>query len=87
VLDRTEGRVSGFAGCNQITGSYEVQGDALQFLQMAMTRKACPQGMDLERQLGPALEEVRGYTISGSTLELRSEDGGVILRFETEAAE
>lgn len=78
TLQGAEPRVSGFAGCNQISGGYTLDGDQLAFGQMAMTMRACPEGMDLERELTKALEETRSYVTSDDILRLRDEHGSVV---------
>lgn len=84
TLQGAEPRASGFAGCNQITGAYELDGNALSFSKMAMTMRACPEGMDLDREVTKALEATRSYQISGSTLRLMDEGGEAIAELEAE---
>jgi len=67
-------RVHGFAGCNRLTGGYRAEGTRLEFSQLAMTRMACAEGMDLEQRFGNALERVTGYELAGDRLVLS--DGG-----------
>ena len=78
TLQGAEPRVSGFAGCNQISGGYTLAGDQLSFGQMAMTKRACPEGMELEREFAKALEETKSCEVSDDVLQLRDEDGTVI---------
>jgi len=78
TLQGAEPRVSGFAGCNQISGGYTLAGDQLSFGQMAMTKRACPEGMELEREFAKALEETKSCEVSDDVLQLRDEDGAVI---------
>jgi putative lipoprotein len=77
-------RISGFAGCNQMTGGYQLDGDRLSFSKIAMTMRACPEGMDLERELGKALEETRSYEISTDALRIHSEDGTIVAEFKAD---
>jgi hypothetical protein len=70
-----EQRISGFAACNQMTGGYQLDGNKLSFSRIAMTARACPEGMDPERALGKALEETRRYEISADALRLRMKTG------------
>ncbi len=72
MLATTDRRASGFAGCNRMTGGYVVNGSELQFTQMAMTRMACAEGMELENRVSSAVEQTRSFKISGKTLELLS---------------
>jgi putative lipoprotein len=84
TLQGAEPRVSGFAGCNQITGGYTLEGDQLSFGQMAMTMRACAEGEELERKLAKVLGETRAYEITGSVLRLRDEAGTVIAELAAE---
>jgi heat shock protein HslJ len=74
-------RVAGFAGCNRYFGTYTVDGTALRFGAIGMTRMACAEGMGLEQQLGAALEATRSYTLNASQLTLLGSNGPVA-RFE-----
>jgi len=77
-----EGRLSGNAGCNRFSGSYEIDGAMLRIGPgVAMTRMACPPAiMDEEARLVRALEAVRGFSRDGITLDLTGEDGAAMLR-------
>ncbi|HUL70653.1 MAG TPA: META domain-containing protein [Gemmatimonadales bacterium] len=66
---------SGFAGCNRMSGSYELTGAALRFGPMAVTRMACATGMDLETKFLSAIEATRGYRMTDQGLELTGETG------------
>ena len=74
-------RVTGFAGCNRYFGTYTLDGTALRFGPIGMTRMACAEGMGLEQQLGAALEATRSYTLNGNDLTLLGTSGPVA-RFE-----
>jgi heat shock protein HslJ len=73
-------RVAGFSGCNRYFGSYTLDGAALRFGGIGMTKMACPQGMSLERMLASALEATRRYEIADGTLTLLS-DAGPVAKF------
>jgi len=75
-----EGRVSGFAGCNNINGSYRTDAGNLSFGLLATTMMACPQ-LDRETEFLRALERVRRYAMLGGSLVL-SDDGGAVARFK-----
>jgi hypothetical protein len=75
-------RVRGFSGCNTFTGTYKVEKDRFQFLQMASTGKACQVGMELEQRFLSALNDAVQFKISGDTLSLYNADGQSILRFD-----
>lgn len=78
TLQGAEPRVSGFAGCNQITGGYALEDDQLSFGPTAMTGRACIEGEELEREFAEALQETRSYDIAGDVLRLRDGTGTVI---------
>ena len=78
TLQGSESRAAGFAGCNQITGGYTLESDQLSFGQMAMTRRACADGMELERDFAKGLQETKSYRIEDDTLSLRDENGTVV---------
>ena len=72
--------VSGSAGCNNFTASYQAEGNQLRIGPAATTRKHCaePQGiMQQEREYLDALARVRSYTLKAGTLELRDENGSL----------
>jgi heat shock protein HslJ len=69
-FDADSARVSGFAGCNRFAGSYTLSGDSLRFGPLVMTRMACSDGMELERNLSAALEATRRYELSSTQLKL-----------------
>lgn len=74
-VDSTEGRVSGFAGCNTFQGPYRAGGATVTFGPLAMTRRACPedQGGALERLLMEVVQQADGYTIVDGRLQLMVE--------------
>jgi putative lipoprotein len=63
-----EGRVSGFSGCNNVMGSYRVEGDGLQLGQLISTQMFCQDTAALERAFLDALKAVTGYRIDGDRL-------------------
>lgn len=77
VLAPADQRASGFAGCNRMTGSYQQAGDSISFGPMAMTRMACAEGMELERQYSSALEQATTFRLTAGGLELMGDDGTV----------
>ncbi|HEY4011097.1 MAG TPA: META domain-containing protein [Acidobacteriaceae bacterium] len=80
-LDPATHRMSGTGGCNQFTGSYELEGDHLRFSQTAATRMACAGGMDTDDALLKALDNTREWKVSGHRLSLLDADGRVVARF------
>jgi copper homeostasis protein (lipoprotein) len=85
VLREADGRSSYSAtvGCNQLAGSYSVDGRIIHFSPAATTLLPCPPPLDaLERTLGMALSKAARWSISASTLELLDAAGQPIALFE-----
>jgi heat shock protein HslJ len=76
-LDDVGQRASGYAGCNQFSGSYTLSGNSLTFGPLAMTRMACATGDALERSYSTALEQTTAFKVTSKGLELRQ--GSVLL--------
>ncbi len=76
--------LKGFAGCNQLMGSYTVQGNDLSFAQVGVTRKACSVGMDMESGLLQTLQATRYFSIHEHVLTLLNDDKKPIARFEAQ---
>jgi heat shock protein HslJ len=77
------GRVSGNGGCNDYSASYTIDGDKLTIGQVAATMKACgPAESALETAYFAALGKVATYAIQGQSLELKTSEGKVGLRFD-----
>jgi len=81
TLTRDGLRAAGFSGCNRYSGSYQLKGDQLHFSQMAGTRMACLEGMELEQKYLEALPQTVRFTMSGGELALYSGADNLILRF------
>lgn len=78
-----DSRVTGFAGCNQVMGRYELgENGNLQFPQLASTLMACPDTGEQEQRLMRALEAVTGFEIDGSHLMLRDDQGATRVYLE-----
>jgi|KBSMisStandDraft_5_1062788.scaffolds.fasta_scaffold308730_2 putative lipoprotein len=75
---QVDGRVSGFDGCNQMTGPYTLSEDRLTFGRMAATQMACMNTSGTEQAFRAALEHTSRFRIDGDKLEL-FDDGGVRL--------
>ena len=82
LLDGEAERLSGFAGCNRMAGGYELEGSRISFGGVAMTRMACPEGMELERRFGKALADTQRYAISEGVLTLFAEGDRVLATFK-----
>ncbi|MFH1086152.1 MAG: META domain-containing protein [Chloroflexota bacterium] len=79
-----DGRLTGWAGCNTYTASYEASGTTIQIGPAPATRKVCaePAGvMDQEAQYLRALETAATFSLDGDTLELRTADGALVVAF------
>lgn len=65
------GRLSGSDGCNRITGTYQLKGDAVTFGHIAATRMACiDAAAGIERAFGEAVKRSMRLTIAGDRLGL-----------------
>jgi heat shock protein HslJ len=84
LLGREGGRVTGFTGCNSLTGSYKQSADSLRFGPLAMTHMACvaADAMAREAAFTKALQDTASQHIVGNSLELRDAAGTVRIRFE-----
>lgn len=76
----TDGRVSGFAGCNQFTGAYETEGLRLSFKPMATTEKACLNA-SIEQRFLTTLQGTDNYSLNESGLALYKARTAALLRF------
>ncbi|HKP28018.1 MAG TPA: YbaY family lipoprotein [Gemmatimonadales bacterium] len=78
------GQMSGFSGCNSLSGKYEISADQLKLTQMASTMMYCEgPGMAIEKSLNAAVERVARYRIDGNFLELLDEAGTSLAKFES----
>jgi len=81
LLSREGKRVEGYAGCNRVMGTYELEGKKLRFGPLAATKMACP-GMEGEQAFLKALEATASWEMLGSSLELYDAGGRLLARFE-----
>lgn len=74
-----DGKVSGSAGCNQYTASFEADGLKARFSAPAATRKMCPGAgvMEQEQSFLKALEAVTTMRVEGDRLEFRDDRGAL----------
>jgi heat shock protein HslJ len=82
VFHADQARLSGFSGCNRLTGEYQRDGDSLSIGPLVSTRRACLPGHDLEPRFLAMFEEVAGYRVRADRLELVDAEGEVLARFE-----
>jgi heat shock protein HslJ len=83
ILHADNQRVSGFGGCNTLTGDYTTNGDQLTFGQLTGTKMACLTGMEQERALEEALTKVVRWRASGERLELLDDAGDTLVQLES----
>lgn len=81
-----DARVTGFAGCNRMSGTYRVDGSNLSFDPLMLTRRACPQGMGGEQELARALQETKAHRITDGALVLEAADGRALAKFAADGA-
>ena len=82
VLRPEKDQVSGFAGCNQFTGPYTVDGSAVRFGPLAMTQRGCLSGMDTEAAFAKALNSAVRFRLLAHHVELFDGDGTMVARLE-----
>jgi heat shock protein HslJ len=84
----TNATISGSAGCNRFTATYQVEGDRLGIGPAATTRKHCaePDGiMQQEQEYLDALARVRTYTLKTDSLELRDGNGSLLVNYRLQS--
>jgi len=76
-----EGKVSGLAGCNSYTSSYQADGDKLRFTPAAATRRMCAAAgvMEQEQAFFKALASVATMRMEADRLELRTAEDALAL--------
>lgn len=80
-----DGRLTGFAGCNNYHAGYEAVAPKIAIGPVASTQKACdePPGVgEQEARYLIALETAARYRIEGSRLELRTADGAIAVTLQ-----
>lgn len=81
-FDATQSRLAGSGGCNTVTGSYALDGDALRFSKVAGTMMACRDGAQQERAFVAMLGTVQRWLVAGQTLEFLDTEAALVARFE-----
>jgi heat shock protein HslJ len=78
--------VSGSSGCNDFTGPFTADDDGgIDIGPLASTRKACPEPPGVDEQetaFLAAMDRATRYSIDGTTLELRDDEGALQASFE-----
>lgn len=84
LLDSSQKKATGFAGCNNFFGSYEIDGAALKFGPIGSTRMSCLDlQLSLETEFLNALDQTSGWEIKDDML-LFLDGGDVLARFTKE---
>jgi heat shock protein HslJ len=81
VLEQKTRHVTGSAGCNRFTGSYDVGVETLRIRPLAVTHLMCPD-LGSETALLKALNRTWGYRVAGRRLELLDLHGAVLVELE-----
>jgi heat shock protein HslJ len=83
IFHATEKRVTGYSGCNEFFGSYDLNGEMMTFGPLGMTRRSCEGAEgDTESAFLQALEETRSWKIEKGML-LLLDNSRVLSRFRT----
>lgn len=86
-LDAAKKQATGYAGCNNFFGGYELVGAALKFGPLAATRRACPDPESaVETRYLEALAKVSGWKYDAGEL-LLVNNGAVLARLATKPAD
>lgn len=83
VLESQSSRARGFSGCNTFTGAFETTGREITFGPLAVTMRACFEGMDLEKRFLDAMDQARTFRIDGDSLTLLNSREEAALSFES----
>lgn len=87
ILTEDGGRFEATVGCNALVGTFERDGDNLNFRNPAAAIKACAAPLDeWERMLTGALAAARGWRVNGEALELLDSSGMQIGLFRASEA-
>lgn len=68
--DAETGKLEGFGGCNQLMGSYKLDGANLSFPGLGSTKMMCPAAQETENKFKTALNETTAFKLDGNTLKL-----------------
>ena len=82
LLDSKGRRMSGSGGCNNLAGSYELNGDQLILRQGVGTMMTCLEGMETEKRFLEALNQVSRWKITAGQLLLSDPAGNAVAGFE-----
>jgi copper homeostasis protein (lipoprotein) len=82
VLQATSKQIAGHAGCNRLSGGYQIKGDTLQLTQLTTTRMACPE-LETEYAFLNSLEGVARWRLMDNQLVLLDKNNTAVLQFES----
>jgi heat shock protein HslJ len=85
----TNGKVSGSAGCNNYSASYEISDSQITIGPVMTTRRQCAESagiMAQEQEFLQALAAATQYTLTADRLELRDDNGSLQVTFTSPAA-
>jgi copper homeostasis protein (lipoprotein) len=82
MLHTDNGRLSGSGGCNQLLGTYALDGRFVQLNMVAATRMACLSEGNVDGELIETLTQVKSWNILGQRMELYDQLGRLLARFE-----
>lgn len=83
TLEAHENRITGFAGCNRISGEYIIEkGNRISFKNIATTLKACPDFDGNETEFLNVFNLANNYTINGDILSLNVGKRAPLAMFE-----
>jgi heat shock protein HslJ len=78
-----DGTFTGNGGCNQLNGTYAVEGDTITLSSIASTKMTCGAAIDEQEQAyGASLEATSSFGIAGDQLALQDVDGADLLVFD-----
>lgn len=83
ILFNNDNRYNAFAGCNSMTGGFELKEETMQikFTKGVSTMMACP-NMTTEQEFAEMLEKVDNYSINGNNLSFNKARMAPLARFE-----
>lgn len=85
VFASDDNRLSGSSGCNRMMGVFENKNDQLKINNVAGTRMACREGMEVETQFLKALLTVTRFTIRGEHMDMLDATGDIVAGFNAVA--
>lgn len=87
TFDALNKAVSATTECNNMFGSYSIDLYALEFGDMASTKKYCEGKMDAEKEISEAFSETGSYTLESGILKLYSKNDRSLLLTATKVRE